>query len=177
MRIKISKAQWEHIGKTAGWIKKAQWAPTNLSDRTDADSGPAYTADEEEDILLGKEENISDEQRLQEAYMEGYKVGKEDSASPMPYRQDTDSGRALATKWLDGYNDAIKGKQPSMQRTAQAARECACGSGLVRRPLYDAKSIFVAYVCDLCEKRIKSKYRDDIFTNPSYWTDEPVEEQ
>lgn len=177
MKFKISKSQWEQIGKTAGWMKKAQWSPSDLSDRTDTDLGPVYTADEEEDILLGKEENLTDEELLQKAYMDGYKIGKEDLPSTMPYRQDTDFGRALATKWLDGYNDAIRGRQPSIQRTAQAARECACGSGLARRPLYDAKNIFVAYVCDLCEKRIKSKYRDDIFTNSSYWTDEPVEEQ
>ena len=55
-------------------------------------------------------------------------------------------------------------------------KPCPCGSGLYRRPLYDARGIFVAYVCDRCEAKVESRYRPDIFTDPGYWHDEPLEE-
>ena len=42
--------------------------------------------------------------------------------------------------------------------------------------LYDARGIFVAYVCDQCRAEKLSHYRADIFTDPDYWTDEPIEE-
>jgi len=44
-----------------------------------------------------------------------------------------------------------------------------------RRPLYDARGIFCAYVCDDCERDVRRKFRPDIFENPSYWADEPIE--
>jgi len=53
---------------------------------------------------------------------------------------------------------------------------CRCGSGKERRALYDARGIFVSYVCDDCEREVKRHYRPDIFTDPNYWTDEPIEE-
>ena len=53
---------------------------------------------------------------------------------------------------------------------------CRCGSGLPRRDLCDARGIFCAYVCDKCERRQRAKYRQEIFTDPQYSTDEPVEE-
>jgi hypothetical protein len=54
---------------------------------------------------------------------------------------------------------------------------CPCGSGLPRRILEDARGIFCTYVCNECERHQRSKYRADIFTNPNYWTDEPIEEE
>jgi hypothetical protein len=54
-------------------------------------------------------------------------------------------------------------------------RPCNCDGGGVRRPLYDARSIFVAYVCDACEPDVRARYRPDIFTDPNYWTDEEVD--
>jgi hypothetical protein len=56
-------------------------------------------------------------------------------------------------------------------------RTCSCGSGKPRRVLEDARGIFVAYVCDECEKRIKAQYRPDIFLDPNYPCDEQVEEE
>ena len=44
------------------------------------------------------------------------------------------------------------------------------------RGLYDARGIFVAYVCDKCEKRVKAKYRPEIFTNANYYADEAIDE-
>jgi len=52
---------------------------------------------------------------------------------------------------------------------------CACGSLLPRRELADARGIFCAYVCDECEAEKRSRYRPDIFTDPDYPADEPIE--
>lgn len=58
----------------------------------------------------------------------------------------------------------------------KAKEKCDCGSGLPSFPLYDARGIFVSYICAGCEKSVKAKYRPEIFTNPTYWADEPIEE-
>lgn len=55
-------------------------------------------------------------------------------------------------------------------------KNCLCGSGKPTKALHDARDIFVAYVCDACEQRVKSRYRPEIFTDPNYWTDEPIDE-
>lgn len=55
--------------------------------------------------------------------------------------------------------------------------KCHCGSGLVKRELYDARHIFVAYVCDACENRVRAHYRDEIFLDPQYETTEPIESE
>lgn len=52
---------------------------------------------------------------------------------------------------------------------------CSCGSGLPREAVYDAKNIFVAYVCPRCRQQKLAGYRPEIFTDPGYDTDEPVE--
>jgi hypothetical protein len=54
-------------------------------------------------------------------------------------------------------------------------KPCSCGSGEPREEVCDAKGIFVAYVCDHCRKRRLGGYRPEIFEDPTYWTDEPVE--
>lgn len=53
-------------------------------------------------------------------------------------------------------------------------RQCPCGSGEPREAVYDARNIFVAYVCDECRDRKLRGYRPDIFTDPNYWHDEPL---
>jgi len=53
--------------------------------------------------------------------------------------------------------------------------KCACGSKRERYPLYDARGIFVSYACEICETSKRSGYRPEIFTNPSYEADEPIE--
>lgn len=55
-------------------------------------------------------------------------------------------------------------------------RECNCGSGLSRYQLIDARGIFCTYVCERCEAAQRAKYRPDIFTDPAYSADEPIEE-
>ena len=47
-------------------------------------------------------------------------------------------------------------------------RECNCGSGATRRPLYDARGIFCTYVCDMCEERKRAQFRPEIFADPNY---------
>jgi len=41
--------------------------------------------------------------------------------------------------------------------------------------LYDARGIFVDFVCPSCVKKVKSKYRPEIFEDPGYYADEPIE--
>jgi hypothetical protein len=53
---------------------------------------------------------------------------------------------------------------------------CTCGSGKERRAAYDARGIFLCYVCDCCEGPRLSRYRSDVLTDPNYWHDEPIEE-
>ena len=56
------------------------------------------------------------------------------------------------------------------------SKPCNCGSGELRYELSDARGIFVTFVCEKCEAKIKEGYRPDIFTDSNYWADEPVEE-
>lgn len=53
--------------------------------------------------------------------------------------------------------------------------ECSCGSGEPKEPLYDARGIFVTYVCDKCRKEKMSQYRPEIFDDSDYEHDEPIE--
>lgn len=53
---------------------------------------------------------------------------------------------------------------------------CPCGSGQPSEELYDARGIYCARVCSKCEKRKRAGFRPDIFTDSSYWTVEPIEE-
>lgn len=53
--------------------------------------------------------------------------------------------------------------------------ECPCGSGLESWGLYDARGIYCCRVCDQCEEEKRSHYRSEIFDNPSYDCDEPIE--
>ena len=53
---------------------------------------------------------------------------------------------------------------------------CLCGSGEAKHPLYDARMIFVAYVCSRCEVKVKAGYRPEIFTDSRYEHDEPIDD-
>lgn len=54
-------------------------------------------------------------------------------------------------------------------------RRCYCGSGKPAHALNDARGIFCAYVCDDCERSVAARYRTDVFDDPNYPTDEPVD--
>ena len=45
-----------------------------------------------------------------------------------------------------------------------------------RRALHDARGIFCAYVCDKCEAEKRREFRADIFDDPAYAADEPIED-
>lgn len=47
-------------------------------------------------------------------------------------------------------------------------KPCRCGSGKDDEALYDARGIFVGYICEDCEASVRRKYRSEIFTDPNY---------
>ena len=53
--------------------------------------------------------------------------------------------------------------------------ECPCGSGEQPEPVYDARGIFVTFVCDKCREKKLSGFRPEIFTDGDYECDEPVD--
>lgn len=54
-------------------------------------------------------------------------------------------------------------------------RPCPCGSGLPSDQLFDARGIYCCRICPACEAEKRAHYRPEIFTNPSYEADEPIE--
>jgi hypothetical protein len=54
-------------------------------------------------------------------------------------------------------------------------KPCHCGSGLERHARFDARGIFLTYVCEQCEKEKLSHYRPEVLTNPNYSHDEPID--
>lgn len=55
-------------------------------------------------------------------------------------------------------------------------RTCPCGSGKPRHANHDARGIFLTFTCETCHQRRMAGFRPDVLTDPSYWHDEPVEE-
>jgi hypothetical protein len=53
--------------------------------------------------------------------------------------------------------------------------DCPCGSGQEADAEFDARGIFLAYVCPNCRKEKLSRYRSDVLTDPGYCCDEPIE--
>jgi hypothetical protein len=47
-------------------------------------------------------------------------------------------------------------------------KPCHCGSGLEREARYDARGIFLTYVCEKCEKEKLSHYRPEVLVDPNY---------
>lgn len=56
-------------------------------------------------------------------------------------------------------------------------RMCSCGSGEVKYQQFDARGIFLTYVCNACRDEKLSHYRPDVLTNPNYAHDEPLDEE
>lgn len=54
-------------------------------------------------------------------------------------------------------------------------QECPCGSNEPSWRLYDARGIYCCRVCDQCVEEKQACYRPEIFTNPSYECDEPID--
>lgn len=55
-------------------------------------------------------------------------------------------------------------------------RLCPCGSLHQSRELLDARGIYCGRVCDLCEEKKKAEFRPEIFTDPNYAVDEPIDD-
>jgi hypothetical protein len=56
------------------------------------------------------------------------------------------------------------------------ARLCGCGSGLYSEPIYDARNIYCGRACEKCRKEHMAGFRPEVFTDPDYEADEPIEE-
>ena len=54
---------------------------------------------------------------------------------------------------------------------------CMCGSKRRKYALYDARGIFLTYVCEECSAEKQKHYRPDVLTDPNYWHDEPIDEE
>lgn len=54
--------------------------------------------------------------------------------------------------------------------------KCNCGSGLRADPIYDARNIFCFYACSKCIETKRTGFRTDIFVDPNYWHDEPIDD-
>jgi hypothetical protein len=51
---------------------------------------------------------------------------------------------------------------------------CNCGSGFPKEAEYDARGIFLTYVCSECRREKLSHYRQDVLTDANYWADEDI---
>lgn len=130
MKIKLSRSQWETVGKKAGWIKEAKifWNKAN-----------------ELDLYKQKgEAKLTESKQDSDVYMTTDK-----STKYIDYRK---SGGDVGAEML-----------------------CNCGSGLSHFPDYDARGIPTGMACQKCKEKKREKFRPEIFTNPSYHADEPIE--
>lgn len=55
-------------------------------------------------------------------------------------------------------------------------RLCMCGSGQHKYAEYDARGIFLTYVCDKCRKEKLSHYRPEVLTDSQYECSEDIED-
>jgi hypothetical protein len=46
-----------------------------------------------------------------------------------------------------------------------------------KRAEFDARGIFLCYVCDTCYERKMAKYRAEVLIDPNYWRYEPIDEE
>ena len=88
--------------------------------------------------------------------------------------------KLIAHKTEDGYVYIDPAGTLQDLRDAECVAEerearCSCGSGEQRIAAYDARGIFLTFVCSKCRKEKLSRYRADVLTNPNYWCDEPIE--
>jgi hypothetical protein len=56
-------------------------------------------------------------------------------------------------------------------------KDCSCGSGLERHAFFDARGIFMTYICEQCMMEKLSHFRPEIITDPNYSHDEPIDEE
>lgn len=51
-------------------------------------------------------------------------------------------------------------------------QQCDCGSGQYPEAEYDARGIFLCYVCDKCRARKLGSYRPEVLTDSQYEADD-----
>lgn len=56
-----------------------------------------------------------------------------------------------------------------------STRPCPCGSGKYAEDLIDARGIYCCKVCGVCRDEKMAKFRPEIFEDPRYESDEPIE--
>jgi hypothetical protein len=56
-------------------------------------------------------------------------------------------------------------------------KDCPCGSGLERYATYDARDIFLTYVCDKCALEKLKQFRPEVLNDPNYSHEEPIDEE
>ena len=42
---------------------------------------------------------------------------------------------------------------------------------------YDARGIFLCFVCEICHESKINKYRPDVLTDPNYWASEYINDE
>lgn len=57
------------------------------------------------------------------------------------------------------------------------AKVCNCGSGLQSEEVHDARGIYVTRVCPSCRAEKLKGFRAEIFSDPHYEVDEPIDEE
>ena len=63
----------------------------------------------------------------------------------------------------------------SLRNAKTLSRPCGCGSGKYPYEVTDARGIFCCFACDDCRRDKTRHFRQEIFSNPNYETDEPVD--
>jgi len=58
----------------------------------------------------------------------------------------------------------------------QTIEHCPCGSDEIGEAEFDARGIFLDYLCNHCRDKKLRKYRPEVLTDPNYETDEEIEE-
>ncbi len=54
-------------------------------------------------------------------------------------------------------------------------RTCTCGSGREKYAKYDARNIFLCYVCSKCEDERMKGYRVEVLEDAQYEADEDID--
>lgn len=174
MKFKLSKSQWEKIGRTAGWIKKAtkMLDEDQIANWIDTEGGTEVpTENPMEKIYMSADKTYRLEIRWWKVYKNKVEEGSDYSFQCHP------DGRTKGVLNADVVRELQSGKyaDPVVYKVGNEYRLCDCGSGLTPHEDHDKRGISIGYVCDKCKASKRSKYRPEIFTDPNYYADEPIE--
>jgi len=90
--------------------------------------------------------------------------------------QTSDDSSVAKTLWNKSCHMYSNVKSSSLVYKGEG-KPCTCGSGLPRWSLDDARGIFCSYICDECEKEVKSRYRPEVLEDADYEAIEQIEEE